>query len=154
MQRSKWFALVFLIGAFVAGVAIGVAADRTIMHNRPGRHASRSPIDRMAHDLNLTVSQRAQFDTILEARRKQMRQLFAPIRPQMDSLMKIGERMGDSTHEQLRAILTPDQQVKFDKMHADAKKRGADARARWDSGKPGPGPGHEPGPELGPGEKR
>src|SRR4029079_8042546 len=101
----------------------------------PGRHGPRSPVDRMARDLDLNASQRAAFDSILEGRRKQMRQLFAPIRPQMDSLMKIGKVMGDTTHEQLRRILTPEQRVKFDKMHAEAMKRGDDARARWDSDK-------------------
>ncbi len=133
MQRSKGFALLFLIGAFIAGVAIGVAADRVVEHDRPGRHGPRSPVDRMARDLDLNAAQRAAVDSILEARRKQMRQLFDPIRPQMDSLMKIGKVMGDSTHEQLRRVLTPEQRVKFDRMHADAKKRGAEARARWDS---------------------
>lgn len=133
MQRSKGFALLFLIGAFIAGVAIGVAADRVMEHDRPGRHGPRSPVDRMARELDLNAAQRAAVDSILEARRMQMRQLFNPIRPQMDSLMKIGKVMGDSTHEQLRRVLTPEQRVKFDRMHADAKKRGAEARARWDS---------------------
>jgi Spy/CpxP family protein refolding chaperone len=135
MQRSKGFAVLFLIGAFIAGVAIGFAADRVVEHDRPARHGPRSPVDRMARDLDLNATQRAAFDSILEGRRKQMRQLFDPIRPQMDSLMKIGKVMGDSTHRQLRRILTPDQQVKFDKMHAEATKRGDDARARWDSDK-------------------
>ncbi len=135
MQRSKGFALLFLIGAFIAGVAIGVAADRVMEHDRPGRHGPRSPVDRMARELDLNATQRAAFDSILEARRKQMRQLFDPIRTQMDSLMKIGKVMGDSTHEQLRRVLTPEQRVKFDRMHSDAKERGAEARARWDSGR-------------------
>ena len=133
MQRSKGFALIFLIGAFIAGAAIGYTADRAIRHDRPGRHGPRSPVDRMAHDLDLNAAQRASFDSILEGRRKQMRQLFDPIRPQMDSLMALGKVMRDSTHEQLRRLLTPEQRVKFDKMHAEAMKRGADARARWDS---------------------
>src|SRR6266496_482357 len=106
MQRSKGFALLFLVGAFIAGVAIGFAADRVLTHDRPGRHGPRSPLDRMARDLDLNATQRAAFDSILESRRKQMRQLFDPIRPQMDSLMKIGKVMGDTTHEQLRRILT------------------------------------------------
>ena len=133
MQRSKGVAVLFLVGAFIAGVAIGFAGDRVMTHDRPGRHGPRSPLDRMARDLDLNATQRAAFDSILESRRKQMRQLFDPIRPQMDSLMKIGKVMGDTTHQQLRRILTPEQQVKFDKMHAEATKRGDDARARWDS---------------------
>jgi len=99
----------------------------------------------MAQELGLTASQRAAFDSILENRRKQMRQLFAPIRPQLDSLTALSDKMRDSTHEQLKRVLTPEQQVKFDKMHEEAKKRAADARRRFDmNGGPasrGPGPG-------------
>lgn len=136
MQRSRWVALVFLVGAFVAGMAIGFAGDRAIRHDRPGHHGPRSPVDRMARDLDLTPAQRASFDSILEGRRKQMRKLFDPIRPQMDSLMKLGKVIGDSTHEQLRRVLTPEQRVKFAKMHAESMKRGADARARWNMDRP------------------
>ena len=144
MQRSKWYALLFLLGAFVAGAAIGVAADRAMRHGRPGAHGPRSPLDRMARDLNLTTAQRAAFDTILENREKQMRQLFAPIRPQMDSLMALSKGVRDSTHEQLRRVLTPQQRETFDKMHEEAKKHAADARRRFDmNGGPGP---HGPGP--------
>lgn len=132
MQRSKWYALVFLLGAFIAGAAIGFAAERAMGHGKPGRHGSRSPLDRMSRDLNLTAPQRAAFDTILENREKQMRELWAPIRPQMDSLMKIGKVIGDSTHQQLKRVLTPEQQVKFDRIRAESRKRGDSARKRWD----------------------
>jgi len=132
MQRSKWYALVFLLGAFLSGAAIGFAADRAMGHGRQGRHGTRSPLDRMSRDLNLTPGQRATFDTILENREKQMRQLFAPVRPQLDSLMAIGKVIGDSTHEQLKRVLAPEQQVKFDKIRAESRRRGADARKGWD----------------------
>jgi|SRR6266508_3137344 len=144
MQRSKWFALLFLLGAFVAGAAIGFAADRAVRHDRPGRHGSRSPLDHLSRELDLTPTQRAAFDTILEEKQKQIRQLFAPIRPQMDSLMALSKAIGDSTHEQLRHVLTPEQRAKFDKKHEEAKKRGADERRRWDMDK-GPGPASGPG---------
>ena len=143
MERSKWYALLFLVGAFVAGAAVGVAGDRALEHRGPPRRGS--GVDRMARELNLTAPQRAAFDSILENRRKQMRQLFAPIRPQLDSLTALSDKMRDSTHEQLKRVLTPEQQVKFDRMHEEAKKRAADARRRFDmnggpaSGGPGPG---------------
>lgn len=146
MQQSKWYALLFLLGAFVAGAAVGVAADRTVEHSRPMPRGPRSPLDRMSRDLSLTPTQRAAFDTILENRQKQMRQLFAPIQPQMDSLMALGKVVRDSTHEQLRRVLTPEQRVRFDKMHEEAKKRGVDARRRWDKDRgPGPDSGRGPG---------
>lgn len=130
MQRSKWYALLFLLGAFVAGAAVGVAGDRTLERRGPPRRAA--GLDRMAQELGLTAPQRAAFDSILENRRKQMRQLFAPIRPQLDSLTSLSDKMRDSTHEQLKRVLTPEQQVKFDKMHEEAKKRAAEARRRLD----------------------
>jgi Spy/CpxP family protein refolding chaperone len=129
MERSKWYALLFLLGAFVAGAAVGVAGDRALEHRGPPR---RGGLDRMAQELGLTAPQRAAFDSILENRRKQMRQLFAPIRPQLDSLTALSDKMRDSTHEQLKRVLTPEQQVKFDKMHEEAKKRAAEARRRFD----------------------
>lgn len=143
MQRSKWFALILLLGAFIAGVAVGFTVDRVVRHDRRDGPGGRgSPVDKMARDLNLNVIQRAAFDSILEGRRKQMRQLFDPIRPQMDSLMAIGKTMRDSTHEQLRRVLTPAQREKFDRRHAEAMKRDAE-RARRDSGRHG-GPGERP----------
>jgi Spy/CpxP family protein refolding chaperone len=141
MERSKWYALLFLLGAFVAGAAVGVAGDRTLEHRGPPRRG----LDRMARELDLTAAQRAAFDSILENRRTQMRQLFAPIRPQLDSLTALSDKMRDSTHEQLKRVLTPEQQVKFDRMHEEAKKREADARRRFNMnagpGSHGPGPG-------------
>src|SRR6476659_4557694 len=143
MQQSKSLALIFLLGAFVAGAAIGVAGDRVLEHNRPRPAGRRGGLERLARDLNLTTAQKAAFDSILENRQKQLRQLYAPMQPQIDSLDAAGKVIRDSTHEQLRRVLNPDQRAKFDKMHEEAKKRGADARRRFrgpprsDSGPPG-----------------
>jgi Spy/CpxP family protein refolding chaperone len=137
MQRSKWLALVLLIGVFVAGIAIGIAVDRAVEHGRPPR---RGGLARLTRELNLTAEQKAKFDTILGNREKQICALYAPIRPKMDSLMDESTVIRDSTHEQLRRVLNPDQQAKLDKMHEDAKKRGAQGRRRGCD----PGPGGPP----------
>ena len=86
----------------------------------------------MAKELNLTPTQRAQFDSIMNLRRTQMRELFRPIRPQMDSLQNVAKAIGDSTHEQLKRILTPEQARKLDEMRERMRKRAAE-RARGDS---------------------
>jgi len=58
MERSKGYALMFLLGAFLAGGALGFSADRAIRagHGREMRssHAYRQ---RMAEDLKLTPQQ-------------------------------------------------------------------------------------------------
>ena len=137
MQRSKSYALLFLLAAFIAGGALGFTADRYFSRHGHGR-SDRPSRDRMARELKLTPVQRAQFDSIMNSRRTQMRELFKPIRPQMDSLQKIAKVIGDSTHEQLKRVLTPEQAKKLDAMRDRMRRRNAE-RARADSDRtPGP----------------
>jgi len=136
MQRSKSYALLFLLTAFLAGGALGYTADRFMSrdqhrHERPSR-------ERMARELNLTPAQRTQFDSIMNIRRTQMREIFRPIRPQMDSLQKIAKVLGDSTHEQLKRVLTPQQAKKLDEMRERGRRRAAESRATSDSGREKP----------------
>jgi Spy/CpxP family protein refolding chaperone len=126
MQRSKTYALLLLLAAFIAGAALGFTADHLMTGKRP--RSDRPSRDRMAKELKLTPSQRTQFDSITTRRRAQMRELFAPIRPQMDSLQKIAKTLGDSTHEELKRILTPEQGTKLDEMRERGRKRAAEAR--------------------------
>ena len=131
MQRSKSYALMFLLGAFIAGGALGFTADRVMTrdnHTRGGRPS----LDRMAKELELTDAQRVQFDSITAGRRAQMKALWAPLRPQMDSFEKIARTISDSTHEQLKRILTPEQGKKLDEMRERGRRR-AEARSRSDS---------------------
>ena len=132
MQRSKSYALLFLLAAFIAGGALGFTADRYL--SRGHGRSDRPSRDRMAKELDLTPAQRVQFDSLMNARRTQMREVFKPIRPQMDSLQKIAKAIGDSTHEQLKRILTPEQGRKLDEMREHGRKRAAE-RARRDSDK-------------------
>ncbi len=130
MERSKSFALIFLLGVFIAGGALGITADRVLTRDKHPR--GRPSFDRMARELELTPAQRTQFDSIASEGRTRMRELWRPLRPQMDSVQKIGRTLGDSTHEQLKRILTPDQARKLDEMRERGRKR-AEARRRSDS---------------------
>jgi LTXXQ motif. len=132
MQRSKSYAVIFLIVAFIAGIAVGFTADRAMSHDGDHR-APRSGLDRMAKELDLTAAQRTQFDSIMTQRRRQMREIFKPLHPQIDSLQKIAQVVSDSTHEQLKRVLTPEQGKKLDAMRDRARKEAADARARRDA---------------------
>lgn len=140
MQRSKGFALLVLLAAFVAGVALGFTGDRLLDRGKGDRRGARPSRDQVAKQLNLTPAQRAQFDSIMTSRRTQMRELFKPIRPQMDSLQKIAKVIGDSTHEQLKRVLNPDQAKKLDEMRERGRKRDAESRSRRDSSKGRPQP--------------
>jgi len=130
MQRSKSYALLFLLAAFLAGGALGFTVDRWMSHlHGRGERPSR---ERMARELNLTPAQRTQFDSIMNTGRTQMRELFKPIRPTLDSLQKVARQMGDSTHEQLKKILTPQQAKKLDEMRERARRRAAEREAERD----------------------
>ena len=129
MQRSKSYAILFLLAAFVAGLAIGYTGDRVMTHKRPSSRGGRPSLDRMAKELKLSPAQRTQFDSIMADSRTQMRVLWKPLRPQMDSLQKLGRVIGDSTHERLKRVLTPEQAAKLDEMRERGRKR-AEARGR------------------------
>lgn len=140
MQRSKGFALLVLLAAFIAGIALGFTGDRLLDRDKGGGRGARPSRDQVAKELNLTPAQRAQFDSIMTSRRTQMRELFKPIRPQMDSLQKIAKVIGDSTHEQLKRVLNPDQAKKLDEMRERGRKRNAESRSRRDSSRERPQP--------------
>ena len=114
MQRSRHLALMFLLGAVLVGGALGFTADRVFLRDRLclrwGDH--REMRARFAEDLGLTAAQRAAVDTILDERHRQMTELLRPVRPQMDSI-------SDSARQQIRRLLTPAQQVRFDEMHRE-----------------------------------
>ncbi len=131
MQRSKSYALIFLAVAFLAGGALGFTADRYMSRGKHER-GGRPSLDRMAKELNLTPEQRVTFDSITTRRRTQMRQLWAPIRPQIDSIHKLARAVSDTTHEQLKRALTPEQAAKLDEMREKGRRR-AEARAHSDS---------------------
>ena len=140
MQRSKSYAVMFLIGAFIAGGAVGATADRLLSHDRHGRPGSMYGLDRMAKELGLNASQKAQVDSIMTRRRAQMHEIFKPVRPQIDSLQKIAKAISDSTHEQLKRVLTPEQGKKLDEMRDRKRKEAAEMRSHRDGERNRPQP--------------
>ena len=132
MQQTKLVAALVVIGAFIAGAAIGVAGDRAL---RPASGAggpgdSRTFWDRTAADWGLTPAQRKVVDSLMDVQHKKMSALYRPLRPTMDSVDAIARLISDSTQSQLRMVLTPDQQVKLDALRAEMRKRDSTRRAR------------------------
>jgi Spy/CpxP family protein refolding chaperone len=143
MDRSKWYALMFLLGALIAGGALGFSADRALRgsHSRDMR-GPRAYRERMAEELKLTPRQRASVDSLLEQKHRQIVALYKPVKPQLDSIATLARVVGDSTHAQIKRLLNPDQQVKLDKMRAAARRDLAERRG----GDTSAGGGRPPGP--------
>jgi Spy/CpxP family protein refolding chaperone len=129
MERSKGYAVMFLLGAFVAGGALGFTADRVIdvKHGREMR-GPRAYRQRMAEELKLTPAQQASVDSLIEQKHRQIVTLYKPVKPQLDSIAVLARTVSDSTNAQIKRLLNPDQQVKLDRMRAAARKELADRR--------------------------
>jgi len=145
MERSKGYAMMFLLGAFVAGGALGFTADR-VMDSRHGRERGpRAYRQRMAEELKLTTQQQASVDSLIEQKHRQIVALYKPVKPQLDSIAVQARVVSDSTHAQIKRLLNPEQQQKLDKMRAAARKELNERRGGDSTGRPpGPPPGAGP----------
>lgn len=133
MQRSKGYALMFLLGAFLTGGALGFTADKVLDPGSRGQKRGHSAYrQRMAKELELTNQQIAVVDSLFDAKHRQIETLYAPIRPQLDSIALIARAVSDSTNAQVSALLDSRQRPKFEKMRAAARKDLAERR-RGDS---------------------
>ncbi|MFN2636445.1 MAG: hypothetical protein ABR585_05435 [Gemmatimonadaceae bacterium] len=146
MDRSKGYALMFLLGAFLTGGALGFTADRMIGHGHGGgSRGSRAYRQRMSEELKLTPQQQASVDSLIEQKHRQIVALYKPVKPQLDSIALVARVVSDSTHAQIKRLLNPEQQAKLDKMRAAARRDLSERRDR-DSASRGSGPP----PGLGP----
>ena len=105
----KWtgVTLAVLAGALI-GFALTTFAYRHRMLSVPGPH---SFIERLDHDLKLTPDQLHQIETLVRDKRAKMDQLHEDFHRQHEQLIF-------QTHDQIRALLTPEQQQKFDREFA------------------------------------
>jgi hypothetical protein len=65
----------------------------------------------------------------MDAQHKKMSALYKPLRPSIDSADALARVISDSTQDQLRRVLTADQQKKLDAMRAEMRKRDDDRRS-------------------------
>lgn len=111
----------------------------------PGGRGMMSPqarLDRLSKELNLTKDQQDKIKPILEDEQKQMEELRSSSggeRPDMSKMRDIRK----SHDEQIRAVLTSDQQTKYDEMQKRMMERGGGRR-----GGEGGGSSTTPPPQL------
>ncbi len=81
-------------------------------------HHMENPFDHLSKDLNLTDDQKAKVQPIIDQTKPQLAAIHQEAMQKMQALM-------ESTGAQIRPLLTPDQQQKFDAMkkaHEDMRK--------------------------------
>jgi Spy/CpxP family protein refolding chaperone len=124
MSRPQARVLAILL-AFVLGMLCGgwVARKRTWRRWDPqARHTHL--MQQFSSRLDLSAEQQAQIGRILETSHQRLRSLHEQVRPQFEALR--GE-----TSQQIRALLTPDQAVKYDTLEAEFATRRHKRRGRW-----------------------
>lgn len=114
--------------AFVLGVAIGVMAAEFCSlgsFRRPGGRDRfhEQALQRFSRQVRLTPQQRAQVASILEAKRQKIDALRADMRPTFEEIRA-------SASAEIRQLLTPAQQQRFDRFEADWHARWERYRAR------------------------
>jgi Spy/CpxP family protein refolding chaperone len=125
-ERGKTLLKLWLavVGVFALGCVTGVSLDsvyRMRMGNnraeaRAGRKDKEEAFERMKRDLELSEQQATQIRAILDQTRDDYRQLRAEVRPRYDAVRQ-------SARTKIRALLSPDQQKKFDARVAERDAR-------------------------------
>lgn len=121
--RPKSVALMFLLGAFLTGSAVGYAADRAVTRSEPSRQLDEKTMrDKFAQELSLTTDQRRAIDSIFDWRRARSKEIMQQYRPSLDSVR-------DSARVLMMQALDTAQQTKF-KALIERNKRSADSANR------------------------
>ena len=134
--ERRWVALAVLVSLFLSGVAVGgvgvlllragPSPDRSFRPPAlPGSGPSAGPrvsapafvpgtvVDRLAEELELSPSQRDSVETILRRQRTVAQAELADVYPRLRASV-------DSAAAQIRRVLEPEQQVRFDEMDIPA----------------------------------
>lgn len=90
--RPKSLAIIFLLGAFFTGTAVGYAVDRTLTRSVPivdqsdRSNDEQAMRDGLAKELKLSPSQRVIVDSVFDWRRASYREIMKQYRPAFDSV--------------------------------------------------------------------
>ena len=123
-RRTRLVGAALLVAVFLSGVLAGVAADRLL--GRPaggwahagGRWAERrgGPLADLADRLDLTPEQRARVEAVLERRHGEIKEFWRESGPRLRTIV-------DSTHVEIRSVLTASQREEFESVVAERRAR-------------------------------
>jgi Spy/CpxP family protein refolding chaperone len=102
--------------ALIAGLAIGFAGTTLAYRHRLLRVPGRGPLERMVQTLNLTPAQSEQVGEVMEETHTKMRDLHDQFRRQRRHTLI-------AAYGQIRELLTPEQQRRFDQDFVPPKLR-------------------------------
>ncbi len=103
--------------SFVLGAVVGAVAVAAVTHSFPWckkgkgmqRHDPKAHLEKMSKELDLSEAQKPEIQKILEASHLKMKELHGEAFPKFKAIH-------ESTKKEIRSLLEPQQQSKFDKM--------------------------------------
>jgi Spy/CpxP family protein refolding chaperone len=123
---KAWKVILATLVIFCAGLVVGGLVEKQIAAaaplppvtgSRPGQTRLTLLLHRMDRELALTPDQHAQIEKIVSVCQERTRDLYRPVAVEIS-------RQTASACEQIRALLTPDQQAKFDILSKTRATRG------------------------------
>ena len=118
---TRAVALACLTGLLV-GAAGGWWAGRDLFPRRwDWEQRYEKMLERFSSELKLAPDQKEQVKTLLEAKRQKMEALRNEVRPRREEIRQ-------STQAEIRKLLSPEQETKFDRMEKEWKSRRAKRR--------------------------
>jgi Spy/CpxP family protein refolding chaperone len=120
-----------VVGVFILGCVTGASLDSLYRlqasngerQERNGRRNKENVFDEMKSDLKLTDQQATEVRAIIEQSREEYRALRNEVRPRYDAV-RAGARA------RIRALLTPEQQQRFDARAAERDARREEGKRR------------------------
>lgn len=128
-MKSKTLGVALLVATFVAGGLAGAASLRVLnaaepvparetdCRDRDGKHA-------WLEQLNLSSEQRARIDQVMKRRHAQTKAFWDDEGARLRTIV-------DSTRNEIRALLTPQQRAEYDRLRAE-RKAAREARKKAD----------------------
>src|SRR5438105_2101865 len=125
-MSEHWLVVSLLIG-FALGMAFGQWYGRESFHARCKNGGMKGMMmERFNKELHLSAEQKREVDAIFDAKHGQMAALQAEMQPKFEALRT-------STQTEIRKILNPDQQQKFDAMNAKMEEHWKERQKFWNS---------------------
>ena len=118
-----------VLGVFILGCVTGASLDSLYRlrassderHERGGRRGKGNRFEEMKRDLNLTDQQASAIQGIIEQSREKYRALRSETSPRFDAVRK-------EAQAQIRALLNPEQQQRFDAEIAKKEARRSEGK--------------------------
>lgn len=122
MTRSKSLAIVFYLGAALAGAAVGVAAERVSVRSPSGPPDPRSFRTRMFDQLHLTDAQRDSATAMYDERDRKLKAVVDKYKATLDAMRAEQDPVLAEYRQRLSRLLTAEQQAIWDQMRREREK--------------------------------